>query len=132
MNWDEARLLYSDYLENALDEPTRAEMQAFLAAQPDCAADLARFDRTLATLRGLPSREPVLDMWQEFAPKVESYRLERRLALWPRLHQQWLRLMSQLSAGVILWTQALAARTHARLERHLLHDPLHSYQQEKL
>lgn len=132
MTWDEARLLYSDYLEDALDEPTRARMQAFLAAQPEHAADLSRFERTLSTLRRLPPREPVLDMWQEFAPRVEAYRAERRLALWPRLQQQWMRLLGQLSAGVILWTQALAARTHARLERYLLHDPLHSYQQEKL
>ena len=34
------------------------------------------------------------------------------------------RLLSQFSAGLILWTHALASRTHARLERYLLHDPL--------
>ena len=99
-------------------------MQAFLAATPDVAAELIAFERTLSLLHRLPPREPSLDLWREFAPRVEAYRAERRLSGWQRVRENWGGLLSQFSAGVILWTRALADRTHARMERHLLRDPL--------
>jgi len=119
---DEVRARYSDYLEDALDPAARDEMQAFLAREPDAAAELIGLERTLARLHRLPPREPVLDLWREFAPQVEAYRAERRLSLATRLRLHWAALLSQVSAGVILWTHALAHRAHSRLGRHLRHE----------
>lgn len=121
----EARELYSEYVEGTLDAGQRDAVQGFLAQNPDAAAELFAFERTLSVLHRLPPREPSLDMWHEFAPKLAEWQAERKLGLWHRLRLNWLDLMAQLSAGVILWTHALAGRTHARLERYLLHDPLH-------
>ncbi len=122
MTRDEARAQYSDYLEDALDPAARDAMQAFLAREPEAASELIGLERTLARLHRLPPREPVLDLWREFAPQVETFRAERRLNLTTRLRLHWGALLSQVSAGVILWTHALASRAHMGLSRHLLHD----------
>lgn len=127
MTHEQARILYSDYLDNLLDQATRDELQAFLAETPAAAAELIGFERTLSLLHRLPQQEPSLDLWREFAPKLAAYQAERRLGLWRRMHQNWRRMMSELSAGMILWTHALADRTQARFERYLLHDPLPHY-----
>ena len=120
----EARELFSDYVEDALDPTTRDGLQAFLAAHPDSAAELMAFERTLSLVRRLPPREPSLDLWREFAPRMAEYQATRKLGAMQRVRQNWHQMLSQFSAGVILWTHALASRTHARLERYLLHDPL--------
>ncbi len=122
---EDARGGFSDYLEETLDPTERDKMQAFLAAHPDCAAELIAFERTLALLHRLPPREPALDLWREFAPRLAEHQAERRAHPARRLAQGWAGFASQVSAGLILWTHALASRTHARLERYLLHDPLH-------
>lgn len=122
MTRDEARGLYSEYLEDALDAATRDKMQAFLASEPECASEVFELARTLSLLHRLPPREPTLDLWREFAPQVEAYRAERRLSLRARLRLHWSLLVSQISEGVILWTHALAQRTHYRLNRHLLYE----------
>jgi hypothetical protein len=124
---EEARLLYSDYLDNTLDSVARDRLQVFLAETPEAAAELIGFERTLSLLHRLPAREPTLDLWREFAPKLAAHQAERRMSLWPRVRQNWIRLLSELSAGVILWTHALADRTQARCERYLLNDPLPHY-----
>ncbi len=122
MTRNEARELYSEYLEDALDLAMRDKMQAFLAREPECAAELFALERTMALLHRLPPREPTLDIWQEFAPRVEAFRVERRLSLPMRLRLQWGMLVSQVSEGVILWTHALAHRAHFKLGHHLRHD----------
>ena len=76
MTRDEARARFSDYLENALDPAARDEMQAFLAQEPEAAAEMIGLERTLSRLHRLPPREPVLDLWLEFAPQVEAFRAE--------------------------------------------------------
>ena len=122
MTRDEARARYSDYLEDALDPVARDEMQAFLAREPDAAAEMIGLERTLSRLHRLPPREPVLDIWREFAPQVETFRAERRLSFATRLRLHWSALLSQVSAGVILWTHALAHRAHSGLGHHLHHE----------
>ena len=128
MTPDEARELFSDYLEDALDAKTRDEMQAFLAGSPESAAEMFAFARTLALVRRLPPREPSLDLWREFAPRMAEFEAEMRetrtVGVWQRMRFNGHQLLSQLSAGLILWTHVLADRTHARLERYLLHDAL--------
>ena len=128
MTSDEARDLFSDYLEGALDPAARDSLQAFLAGRPELAAELFAFERTLSLVRRLPPREPSLDLWREFAPHMAEHQAElratRTVGLWRRVRYNGQQMLSQLSAGLILWTHALADRTHARLERYLLHDPL--------
>ncbi len=122
MTRDEARARYSDYLEDALDPAARDAMQEFLAREPEAAAELIGLERTLSRLHRLPPREPVLDLWQEFAPQVKAFRAERRLDLATRLRLQWGAVLSQVSAGIILLTHALAHRAHAGLGCHLRHE----------
>lgn len=124
MTPEDARKLYSDYVENSLDDATRDELQAYLAKTPDAAAELIGFERTLNVLHRLPPREPSLDLWREFAPKLAAYQAERKQGWQQRLRLNWTRMLSEMSTGAILWTHALASRTHARFERYLLQDPL--------
>ncbi len=124
MERDEARELYSEYVEGTLDAERRDAVQGFLARNPDAAAELFAFERTLSVLHRLPPHEPSLDLWPEFAPLLAEWQAERKHSPWRRLQLNWLDLMAQFSAGVILWTHVLASRTHARLEHYLRHDPL--------
>ena len=124
MTREQARALYSEYLEDALEPGRRDELQAFLAGEPECASELFALERTMTLLHRLPPREPSLDLWREFAPRVEAFRAERRLNLPMRLRLHWGILVAQVSEGVILWTHALAHRAHFRLHRHLVHDAL--------
>jgi hypothetical protein len=112
---EEARALYSDYLEDALTPATRDALQAYLAQEPDAAAELISLERTLSLLHRLPEREPSLDLWRELTPEIEAFRAERRLSLPARLRMQWAMFLSSLSEGVILWTHALAHRAHHHL-----------------
>ncbi len=121
---EDARVLYSEYVENNLDAATRDALQAYLATTPEAAAELIGFERTLSVLHRLPPREPSLDLWREFAPKLAEYQAERKQSVLRRLQLNWTRMLSELSTGVILWTHALAGHSHARFERYLLQDPL--------
>ena len=136
MTSDEARELFSDYVENTLDPPTRDAMQAFLSAHPDGAAELFAFERTLSLIHRLPPREPSLDLWREFAPRMAAHGADlaatRTVGVWQRVRYNGRQMLAQLSAGLILWTHALASRTHARLERYLLHDPLPHFRRDDL
>lgn len=124
MTRDEARDFYSDYLDNTLDDGNRARLLAFWKADPAAQADFEAFARTLDVLHALPAREPSLDLWREFAPHMAAHRAERNMSLPVRIKRRWSQFRSEVSAGVILWTHSLASRTHARLERYLLRDPL--------
>lgn len=119
MKPEEARTLFSDYLEDALIPKERDALQAYLAENPDAAADLIALERTLSLLHRLPEREPALDLWRELAPELEAYRAERRLSLPARVRAHWSIFVSSVSEGVILWTHALARRAHHHLSPHL-------------
>ena len=84
-------------------------------------------ERTLAALLNvlhrLPAREPVLDIWRELEPKVEAVLAEERLGMGARLQVRVGRFLSNLAAGSILFTQALAMNTEARMRKYLIQDP---------
>ena len=122
MTREEAQALFSDYLEDALSTHKRDEMQAFLAREPECAAEMFALDRTLSLLHRLPQREPALDIWREFLPRVEAFKAERKLSWMERLRLRGEEFQAQISSGIILWTQALSECAHARLSRYLQHD----------
>ena len=127
MTREEAQALFSDYLEDALSTHERDEMQAFLAREPECAAEMFALDRTLSVLHRLPTREPTLDIWREFLPRVEAFQAEQKLGWMKRLRLRGEEFQAQISSGIILWTHALSECAHARLSRYLQHDHgLHS------
>lgn len=128
MTTDEARAMFSDYVENNLDATDKDNLQAFLAEAPDAAAELMQFERMLSVLHRLPPEEPRLDLWAEFAPRMAEYRAERKMVPVQRFRTRWSELLSSISAGLILYTHALAERTHSRFERYLLSDPLSRYE----
>ncbi len=119
MTREDARARFSDYLENTLPPSDRDRLQAYLAAQPDAAAELIALERTLSLLHRLPAREPTLDVWHEILPEIEQLRAERRQSLPTRLRGHWAVVMASVAEGVILWTHALARRAHARFAPHL-------------
>ena len=124
MTKNDARALFSDYLEGTLDHETKDNLQAFLTGAPEMAAELIQFERTLSTIHRMPDHEPSLDLWREFAPMMAEYRLERKQSVAHRIRSRWTHLLNSFSGGLILYTHALATKTHERLERFLLHDPL--------
>ena len=119
MKPEDARALFSEYLEDALGPKERDRLQAYLAENPDAAAELISLERTLSLLHRLPEREPTLDLWRELVPEIEAYRAERRQSLPTRLRAHWAVFVSSVSEGVILWTHALARRAQHHLGPHL-------------
>ena len=119
MTREDVRARFSDYLENALSLKERDQMQAYLAAQPEAAAELIALERTLSLLHRLPEREPSLDLWRELLPEIEAFRAERRQTLPARLRGQWAVFMISVSEGIILWTHTLAHRAQHRFGPHL-------------
>jgi anti-sigma factor RsiW len=125
---DEAREMFSEYVEDTLEVSEKERLQAFLAETPECAAELMQFERMLSVLHRVPQEEPRLDLWAEFAPRMAEYQAERKMVPAQRARSRWSEFMSSLSSGLILYTHALAERTHRRLERYLLSDPLSRYE----
>ncbi len=119
MTREEARAKFSDYLEHELSPSERDQMQAYLADQPDAAAELIALERTLSVLHRLPPQEPSLDLWHALVPEIEQLRAGRRQSLPLRLRGQWSIFVASVSEGVILWTHALARRAHHHLAPHL-------------
>lgn len=119
MKPEDARALFSEYLEDALGPKDRDALQAYLAGNPDAAAEMIALERTLSLLHRLPEREPALDIWRELAPEIEAYRAERRQSLPARLRAHWAVFVASVSEGVILWTHALARRAQHHLGPHL-------------
>ncbi len=119
MTREEAQAKFSAYLEHHLSAKDRDRMQAYLADQPDAAAELIALERTLSLLHRLPPQEPSLDLWRELLPEIEAVRAARRQSLPLRLRGQWSVFVASVSEGVILWTHALAHRAHHSFAPHL-------------
>ena len=118
-----AQELFSEYFDNILDPERRHEVEAHMDLCDACSELYRRFAKPLALLHAAPDPEPVLDLWQEFLPKMAAWEEEQKLALWPRLRQQWHRAMANVAEGAILYTSVLAHRTTERMERYLIRDP---------
>lgn len=95
----EARELMSDYLEQYPAEPETARLTEHLAGCDDCRAELADLEETLRVVHGLPREEPVLDLWDEFAPKFMEICAETRLGFMDRVRLYFAHLFSAISEG---------------------------------
>jgi anti-sigma factor RsiW len=83
VNCQEARELFSARVDDALSSDERARLEGHLAGCPECRRELARFEGTVALLRGVvPARAPVgfVDrVLAEARPVGWQERLRRRL-----------------------------------------------------
>ncbi len=75
---DDARALLSDHVEGALDDDTRAEVDALLASDAALAAERRRLAATMSLLQTLPRPEPPADVVGKVRDRLAA---ERRSAL---------------------------------------------------
>lgn len=118
------REMLSDYVENALPPVEQVFVERHLAECPDCAREARELRLMLSVLHErVGRREPVLDIWAEMAPKVAEIQREERMGVAARLALRTHRFLHNLATGAILFTQALAMNTEARMNKYLLSDP---------
>lgn len=114
----------SDYLDGGLDPPTRQTVAEHLMHCAACAQEERSLSAMLTLLHEqLPRREPALDIWAELAPKVAAIQAEERLGFPARMQLRAGRFLNNVAVGAILFTQALALNTAARMQKYLLTDP---------
>lgn len=114
----------SEYVEGGLPPPLRQSVAAHLTRCLDCANEERDLTAMLNLLhQQLPKREPVLDLWTELAPKIAAIQAEERLTIPARVKLRAGRFLGTVAAGAILFTQALAMNTEARMRKYLLADP---------
>ena len=118
-----AQELFTEYFDNILDQDLRHQMSEHLDQCASCHEAYSDFAKPIAMLHSVPDPEPVLDMWQEFLPKMAAWEEEQKLTLLPRLRQQWHNAMAHIAEGAILYTSVLAHRTTERMQRYLIRDP---------
>lgn len=123
MNPRHAQDYLSEYLEGSLAPPEREAMERLLQEDTALAREAEMLKKMLATLHALPSREPVLDVWQELSPKVEQVVAEQRLGVVDLLRLRGTRFLASFAEGTILWTQALALNTESRMRKYVLQHP---------
>ena len=123
MNTRYAQDRLSDYLEGGLQPPEREALERLLREDTGLALEAKRLEAMLATLHALPRREPVLDIWQELSPKVEVALAEEKLGLIGLLRLRGTRFLASFAEGTILWTQALAMNTEARMGKYVGENP---------
>ncbi|MBC8135540.1 MAG: zf-HC2 domain-containing protein, partial [Fibrella sp.] len=81
-----AQDLLSEYVEGSIDNTRRLIVAAHIANCPACTREAKGLETMLTFLHErVPNREPVLDIWQELAPKVQEVVAEQRLGFFPRL-----------------------------------------------
>ena len=113
----------SEYQEGALSAGAHQEVAEHLAGCTECAIADRDLRRAVTLLRHLPMPEPRLDLWSEFAPKMAEIETEQRLGVSRRLGSYWRNAMSVFAEGTVLYTQAVAQRTLASMEKYLIRDP---------
>ncbi|MGC4045893.1 MAG: zf-HC2 domain-containing protein [Armatimonas sp.] len=109
----------SEYLEGELAPPEREALEKALAQDPELAREYQEYEKTLKLMHSLPRREPVLDIWMELSPKVERLLAEEKLSVGDRLRLRGTRFLANFAEGAILWTQALAMNTEARMGKYV-------------
>lgn len=113
----------SDYLEGSLTAQKHTAIQMHLEGCTICSQEARLMTSMLSVLRQLPAREPVLEIWSELEPKVAAIVAEERMGLVERLQHRIVRILSNFAAGTILFTQAVALNTEARMRKYLIQDP---------
>jgi hypothetical protein len=95
MTCDEAKILFSDYWAQTMDEPSELAFDAHLAICDHCRQEAERLGALWATLAKIPTEEPSPALRARFYDSLAAYRhglesaprptlRDRVLALWPR------------------------------------------------
>ncbi len=127
----QAQELLSEYIEGSIDNKRRLLVASHIASCPACAREAKGMETLLTFLHErVPSREPVLDIWHELAPKVQEVVAEQRLGFFPRLKLRTSRLLNNVAVGAIWYTQAVAFNTERRMQKYLLTDPFQTAGEE--
>jgi anti-sigma factor RsiW len=114
----------SDYVEGSLPAAEQEAIAHYLETDSTAAREAQEIAVMLAILhKRVPRREPTLDIWGEFHPKMLQAMAEERLTLTERLKLRTGRFLSNVAAGTILFTQAIAANTEERMRKYLVDDP---------
>ena len=113
----------ADYHDGTLPGQEAQAVAEHLAGCDACTATDRDLRRTVSLLNHLPMPEPRLDLWPEFSTKMDAIEPEMRLSPALRVKMWWRRGMAHIAEGLVLYTHALADRTLARMERHLIRDP---------
>jgi hypothetical protein len=118
----------SDYVEGNLSSSEQEAIAHYLERDtPEAKAaaqeanDLARMLTVLHNR--VPRREPTLDIWQEFNPKMQHYLQEEKMSVADRVKLRAGRFLSNVAAGTILFTQAVAVNTESKMKKYLVEDP---------
>jgi len=115
----------TSWIDGAERESIPREALAHLEQCPECRALLDELSKTVALLRRLPAREPVLDLWSEMAPAMADARRDQRRGPVGRLRHRARTLLSNAAAGAIVFTDQVARNTDTALRRWMLQDPFH-------
>ena len=110
MDCGKAQELMSDYLEQYLAEPEAARMAEHLAGCETCRAELADLEETLRVVHGLPQKEPVLDLWDEFTPRFVEICAESRLSLMDSIRMYFAHVFMALREGWEIFVTAVIRR----------------------
>lgn len=99
MECHEAKQYMSDYLEQFLSDADANLLTEHLADCGECRSELDELRSALRVMHELPRREPVFDLWQEFAPKFAEIRAEMKLSRRERINLYFTRLFGAISEG---------------------------------
>jgi hypothetical protein len=124
MNRREVEEHLSEYLEGDLAPSAREEIERALAQDPELQREKREMEQVLRLMNALPRREPVLDIWLEMSPKVDRLLAEEKLSFKDRVRLRGSRFLASFAEGAILWTQALAMNTEARMGKYVGSHPL--------
>ncbi len=131
MRCEHVREALSNYLEGGLPPPERHAVAEHLGECADCAGQERGVAAMLSLLHErVPRHEPVLDLWAEFAPKMAAVRAEEKMRVFPRFKLRLSRFWGNVAYGAILFTQAVALNTAARMQKFLLVDPFPDPEEE--
>lgn len=115
----------SEFVENTLPPARHAVIAAHLQTCPRCAQQVRELQSLVRFFHEtLPAREPVLEIWNELAPKVQAWEAEERLGAAAKMRLRSHRFLHNVAAGAILFTQVLAMNTETRMHKYLLGDSL--------
>ena len=122
----------SDYLEGNLAPSEQEAIAQYLERDTPEARETKKEAQDLARMltvlhQKMPRREPTLDIWSEFQPQMQHYlqemSREEKMSVGSRVKLRAGRFLSNVAAGTIIFTQALAVNTETKMKKYLVDDP---------
>jgi len=117
MRCDQIKHLLSDLYERFLADHEADLLTAHLAECEHCRAELAELEEVLKVIHSLPRQEPVLDLWQEFAPKMAEIRAEMRLGPVGRFKLRLAHFWETLIEGATMFATVVSYNVSRRFQR---------------